>query len=62
MQWSKYWQFQADVADRAKMITSILTIASLFIDRICNFFYQNDQRKKLYKLWMPKTFSENIIF
>jgi hypothetical protein len=47
MQWSKYCEFQADVADRAEMIMSILTIASLFIDQIWNFFYQNDQRKKL---------------
>ncbi len=62
MQRLKYWRFQADAADRAKMITSILTVASLFIDQIWNFFYQSDQRKKLYKLWMPKTFSENIMF
>ncbi len=38
MQLSKYWQVQADVADRAEMIMSILTIASLFIDQIWNFF------------------------
>jgi hypothetical protein len=47
---SKYWQPQAGVTDKTKMFMSILSLASLFIDQIVNFFYQNEQWKKLHKV------------
>jgi len=37
------------MANRANTFMNILTISFLFIDAILKFFYQNDQRKELYK-------------
>jgi hypothetical protein len=44
---STCWQSESAVDDRAKMFVSSLTLGSLFIEQILNFFYQNDQKRVL---------------
>jgi hypothetical protein len=36
----------------------MLTITSSLLNEIQKVFYQNDQRKKLYKVWYERKFSE----
>jgi hypothetical protein len=42
-------------------VFSILSIASSFLNELWNFFYQNNQRKRLYEVWYERKFSEYFV-
>ena len=58
----KYWKSETAVADSVTMFPSILSLASLFIDQILKFFYQNDRWRELYKVQQAKKISRALCF
>ncbi len=59
---SKYWKFQTVLSAEAKTFSSISTLASSSIGKLKFCFYQNDQRRELYKEEYTSQLSVNLVF